>query len=60
MSFIHCNLFTSEFSGLAEALQELKLDVNRVPSNLAFNTLAELQGYDTIVLAKDRRDASHR
>lgn len=40
-----------EFRALAEALQALKLEVKRVPSNLAFNSLAELQGFDTIVLA---------
>jgi uncharacterized membrane protein/Mg-chelatase subunit ChlD len=40
-----------DFDFLVDRLQAMKLEVKKAPSNSPFTSLAELQGYDTVVMA---------
>lgn len=40
-----------DFDFLVDRLQAMKLEVKKAPANTPFSSLAELQGYDTVVMA---------
>lgn len=40
-----------DFDFLVDRLQAMKLEVKKAPANTPFTSLAELQGYDTVVMA---------
>lgn len=40
-----------EFDFLVDRLQAMKLEVKKAPANTPFTSLAELQGYDTVIMA---------
>lgn len=45
----------NEFDGLIQRLGELNMEVDRMPSDNLFTSLAQLQGYDCVVLANVAR-----
>jgi uncharacterized membrane protein/Mg-chelatase subunit ChlD len=49
--FIENHEKKGEYDFLVDRLQKMNLEVKKVNSSNAFNSLAELQGYDTVVMA---------